>query len=247
MNRHDPGGELVFIGDVHIDRDDPALPDFLGFLDRLGDRASRVVFLGDLFNVWIAGPGMEQPHQAAVVERLSALRERGVTVRYLEGNRDLRIGHYYTGTALDDASDEGLVERFGGHSFFVTHGDLVNVADRQYRLWRRFIRSAPVWALVGHLPEHRRTAVAESIEKRMRRTNLAYKQKFPEDQVRAYAAGRFREGHDIVVLGHFHLEKDLSTDVDGCRKRILVLPEWRESRRHLVACDDGSVEFVNSE
>ena len=247
MTRSGANGELVFIGDAHIDRDDPALPDFLEFLDGLGERASCVIFLGDLFNIWIGGRGMEQPHQAAVIERLTALRRRGVVVRYLEGNRDYRIGRWYTGTAFDDVSDEGLVERYGGHNIFVTHGDLVNVADRQYRTWRRFIRSAPVWAMVRLLPERRRVAMAESLEKRMRQTNLAYKQEFPEAQVRSYAATRFSEGHDIVVLGHFHVEKDLRIDADGVVRRILVLPEWCESRRHLVARVDGTVEFVASE
>ena len=50
--------ELVFIGDVHIERDDPALAEFLALLDRLGERASRVVLMGDLFNIWIAGEGI---------------------------------------------------------------------------------------------------------------------------------------------------------------------------------------------
>ena len=81
----------------------------------------------------------------------------------------------------------------------------------------------------------------------MRRTNLAYKQEFPEDQVRVYAEARFREGHDVVVLGHFHIEKDLSSGANGGAGRILVLPEWRESRRHVVARNDGTVEFVSSE
>ena len=54
--------DLVFIGDVHLDRDDPALEDFLRFLHSLGATTSRVVLLGDLFNVWIGGAAMEQPH-----------------------------------------------------------------------------------------------------------------------------------------------------------------------------------------
>jgi UDP-2,3-diacylglucosamine hydrolase len=239
-------GELVFIGDVHIDRDDPALPDFLSFLDRLGQRASRIVFLGDLFNIWIGGRGMERPHQTAVVDRLSNLRRQGVVVRYLEGNRDYRIGRNYSGTALDDASDQGLVERFGGHEIFATHGDLVNVADRQYRMWRRFSRSTPFWTLVRLLPERRRLALAESLEQRMRRTNLAYKRLFPESEVRAYSERRFGEGYDLVVLGHFHVEKELGFEGDP-KRRTLVLPEWRESRRHVVARHDGAVEFVDSE
>ena len=53
--------------------------------------------------------------------------------------------------------------------------------------------------------------------------------------------------NDVVVLGHFHVEKDLSSDASGGAKRILVLPEWRESRRHLVARADGTVEFVDSD
>jgi len=246
VSRPGRGEDLVFIGDVHIDRDDSALPAFLEFLDRLGESATRVVLLGDLFNLWIGGEGMEQPHQTAVVERLAALRRRGVVVRYLEGNRDYRIGRSYTGTAIDEASDEGLVERLGGHSLYAAHGDLVNLEDRNYRRWRRLSRSAPVWALFRLLPHGRRMRLAERLERRFRRTNLDYKREFPEAQVRAYAATLFRQGHDTVVLGHFHVEKDLSAGDEQGFGRILVLPEWRESRRHLVARPDGEVSFVDS-
>jgi UDP-2,3-diacylglucosamine hydrolase len=239
--------ELVFIGDVHLDRQDPALPEFLSFLEGLADRAARIVLMGDLFNVWIGGAGFEQPHQAAVVETLVSLRGRGVTLAYLEGNRDYRIARHYAGRAFDQVSDGSLVERFGGHRIHASHGDLVNVEDRQYRLWRRFSRSAPVWGLFGLLSRRRQFRLAESIERRMRSTNLAYKRQFPEAQVREYAARQFRAGSDLVVLGHFHVEKELAADPnDPLGGRVFVLPEWRESRRHLVVARDGSVGFVDS-
>ena len=75
-------GNLSFIGDVHLDRDDPALGDFLNFLDRLGETSRRVVLIGDLFNLWIGRQELEQPHQTAVVDALQRLRRRGVVVRW---------------------------------------------------------------------------------------------------------------------------------------------------------------------
>ncbi len=79
-----PGGELVFVGDVHLDRDDEHLDSFLAFLDSLRDSASRVVLMGDLFNLWIGQRDLEQPHQTAVIERLESLRRAGIVVRYLD-------------------------------------------------------------------------------------------------------------------------------------------------------------------
>jgi UDP-2,3-diacylglucosamine hydrolase len=237
--------DLVFIGDVHIERDDPALADFLALLDRLGSTASRLVFMGDLFNIWIAGDQLEQPFQLAVIDRLSELRRRGLVVRYLEGNRDYRISQH-VGGAIDDVSNEGLVERFGGHVIYAAHGDLVNVDDRQYRAWRRLSRSAPAWRLFTLLPRGRRMRMAEAVERRMRVTNREHKRLFPEKQVRAYAAGRLRRGHDIVVLGHFHVEREIAIEGPDGTGRVFVLPEWRESRRQLVVRADGEVSFVEA-
>jgi UDP-2,3-diacylglucosamine hydrolase len=246
MTRSARAGDLAFIGDVHLDRDDPALGGFLAFLHGLSDTASRVVLLGDLFNVWIGGAAMERPHQTAVVRELAGLRRRGVVVRYLEGNRDYRIGRHLAGTAFDDASDTFLVERLHGLSIYATHGDRVNVRDRQYRLWRSFSRSAPVWALFGLLPARRRAALVDGLERRMRGTNLAQKRRFPEELVRAFGAERLSEGHDAVVLGHFHVEQELRIETGRGPGRVYVLPEWRESRRHLVLRPDGEMGFVDS-
>jgi len=239
-------GNLVFIGDVHLDRGDPSLADFLAFLGGLTQSASRVVLLGDLFNLWLGRPELEQPHHRAVAERLEQLRRAGVVVRYVEGNRDYRIGDRYTGTALDEVSDAGIVESFGGHRVFAVHGDLANVEDRQYRLWRRFSRSTPVWRLFNLLPERLRSRFAERLESSLRATNLDFKRSFPEQRVREYAARYLGSGHDLVVLGHFHVEQDLRVEAAGATGRVLVLPEWRSSRRHLELTPDGEVAFVDS-
>jgi UDP-2,3-diacylglucosamine pyrophosphatase LpxH len=231
--------DLVFIGDAHLESEGEDLDAFLSLLDRLGATASRVVLAGDLFNVWLGARDLERPHQRRVIEGLTALRRRGVVVRYLEGNRDYRIAGAYVGTALDDAPVSGLVERIGGRSIFAIHGDLANPADRQYRAWRRLSRSLPLWSAFQALPASVRLRAADRIETSMRSSNARFKAAFPEEVVRRYAETFLRQGHDAVVLGHFHVERAL----EG---KIFVLPEWKESRRHLRVAPHGEIEFVDS-
>lgn len=241
-----PERDLVFVGDVHLEPDDPALPAFLRFLERIGREADRVVLMGDLFTVWVGDRALEQPHQSAVIDRLAALRGAGVRVSYLEGNRDYRIGGRYVGLAFDEATDRGIVELAGPRSLFAIHGDLANPADRLYRMWRGVSRSRVAWAALSALPHHVRRRLVDVAERRLRGANLGFKGAFPEAVVRAYAAPLLADGHDAVVLGHFHVERDLAVGAGGRTGRILVLPEWRDSRRHLRARPLGEVEFVDS-
>jgi len=238
-------GELLFIGDVHLDRDDPDLDAFVEFLDSTAQTASTIVLMGDLFNLWIGDRALEQPHQSAVIEALTRLRAQGMVVRYVEGNRDYRVAGAYLDTALDASSDDALCERRAARHLRAIHGDLTNPADRQYRLWRRVSRSTPFWALFRCLPARRRLRLAESIERRMRRSNVAFKGAFPEIEVRQYAQQLLRPGESDLVLGHFHIEKELELDGDA-RRRVWVLPDWKSSRRHLRVTADGAIGFVDS-
>jgi len=235
--------DLIFIGDVHLDRGDPFLERFLEFLERVSRTSRRIVLMGDLFNLWIGRAELEQPHQTAVVTKLEELRERGVFVRYLEGNRDYRIGPCYAGRALDDASGSAVLECHGGKRLVAIHGDLANPADRQYRAWRRLSRTRLAWSIFHLLPRGRRLRFAEGLERRLRTSNPDFKRSFPEAVVRAYAARLLGPRDDALVLGHFHVEQDLASPSG----RVLVLPDWKSTRRHLRVGPEGEIGFVDSE
>ena len=248
MKREDSAPAAVaFIGDVHLDEGDDEVSAFVDCLDRLALARRRIVLMGDLFNLWVAQPEFERAHHRVVVEKLRDLRTRGTVVRYLEGNRDYRIAARYAGTAFEDSTEDGIVEQFGGHRAFAVHGDLANPGDRQYRAWRGFSRSRGFWRCINMVPRGQRRRLAEYLERRMRGTNLDYKREFPEAEVREYAAGFFASGYDLLILGHFHVEKELRVKAPGdevANRRILVLPEWKGSRRHLEIASDGTVAFV---
>jgi len=240
-----PGSDLVFVGDVHLDRNDSELPDFLSYLRGLAPRAGRVVLMGDLFNLWIGVRELEQDHHRAVIAGLKDLRARGTEVHYLEGNRDYRITEAHRGDLFDAVDDFGLREDWGGRSVWAAHGDLVNRDDLQYRAWRQFSRSTPAWWLFSAIPRARRFAIAESVEKKLRATNVDNKREFPEAVVRAYAARHVARFGGDVVLGHFHVEKELR--VGPAREgRVFVVPEWKGSRRHLRVTSAGDARFEDA-
>jgi len=241
LPRDETRGDLVFVGDVHIDRDDADLPAFLRYLESLPARARRIVLMGDLFNLWVAADGLEQPHHRAVIECLRAIRSDGTEVHYLEGNRDYRASAH-RGTTFDAVDGTGLREDWGGRRIWAAHGDLVNVNDVQYRSWRRLSRSAPFWWLFSVIPRKRRLALALSMERSMRSTNLDMKRAFPEALIRAYAERHVADGSDAVVLGHFHLERELGVG----RARVFVLPEWKGTRRHLRVDAQGRMAFEDA-
>jgi UDP-2,3-diacylglucosamine hydrolase len=233
---------LAFVGDVHLEPADPLLGEFLQFLDRLGGESGRIIFTGDLFSVWLGRRELEQPHHAALLSKLSDLRGRGVVLHYIEGNHDFRIRSSQAGELFDDVAPETLKVSFGGLRILVSHGDLANSSDRRYRRWRSFARSELIWGFFNLLPRKARIRLAEATERRMRSTNLDYKREFPEEEVLTYSAKFLEAGHDLVVMGHFHQEHDLHI---GKKGRVIVLPEWKGSRRHLEVSSAGELFFVD--
>jgi UDP-2,3-diacylglucosamine hydrolase len=240
-----PDSDLVFIGDVHLDRDDAGVPAFLKYLRSLPPAVGRIVLMGDLFNLWIGAPELEQEHHRAVIGAFRELRARGTEIHYLEGNRDYRIARAHRGGAFDVVGDAGLCEDWGGRRIWAAHGDLVNRKDLQYRAWRRVSRSTAAWWVYSAIPSKKRFAIAESVEKKMRATNVEMKREFPEALVRQYASDHLHASGSAVVLGHFHVERELLAGPGG-EGRIFVLPEWKGSRRHLRVFATGTMRFEDS-
>ena len=227
---------VVFVGDVHLDLDDPAVEPFVRMLHRLSGTCDTLVLMGDLFNLWIGHPQLQLAHQIEVAEALRAIRGRGVAVHYVEGNRDFRIGRAFQGDLFDSAGDGGLEQHVHGRSVWAIHGDLANRDDRRYRAWRRLSRSNAFWRCFNLLPARLRLHVAAKLETWMRSTNLAHKRVFPRAMIEDYATEFAAHGHDAIVLGHFHVEKQWQLSGGAS---VYVLPEWKGSRRVLVADADG--------
>jgi UDP-2,3-diacylglucosamine hydrolase len=187
---------------------------------------TRLVVMGDLFQAWIGSAKFETAEVAAVAAALGRLRAAGVRVDYLEGNRDFYLsGGPYAG-CFDSLGYE-VAFTAGGVRYLAVHGDGIDDRDRQYRFWRWLSKSPPVrWLVLGTPRRFARRFVA-STEDRLSRTNFKHKVAIPEAAIRAYAARRLAEGHDVVLFGHFHEER--RWEVPG--GRAWLLEAWFTGRR----------------
>jgi UDP-2,3-diacylglucosamine hydrolase len=234
---------IVLLGDAHLRDGDPEVDRFLEFLESLPSAVSALYLLGDLFDLWIGAPALITPGHRRVVEALDRLRGKGLRVSYVEGNRDYHLRPVFHGIPFDDLEEKELAVSFGPRKIHLAHGDLVNRGDRPYRLWRSVAKGPVLMAFFRLLPRGPAGAAAQWLERRIARTNVRHRVRFPEEACRSYALERLREGFDTVVLGHFHQEMEQRFEGKEGGVEVFVLPAWREGRRYLRIGSDGTADF----
>ncbi|HEX2252058.1 MAG TPA: UDP-2,3-diacylglucosamine diphosphatase [Thermoanaerobaculia bacterium] len=218
---------VAVIADAHVGGPGGDAAPLVAQLDALAVGAcERLVLLGDLFQGWIGFRRFETPDIAAVTAALERLRARGVRVDCIEGNRDFFLAGSAYAAAFDAVVPE-VAFTAGGVRYLAIHGDGLDDRDWQYRFWRAASKSWLSRQLVSRTPRRLARRLVASTEERLSRTNFKHKVRIPEEVVRRYAASRLAEGHDVLLLGHFH-EEHRWTVPGG---EVHLLEAWFTSRR----------------
>ncbi len=217
----------AIIADAHLDGPGGDAGPLVAQLDALGpSRCDRLVLLGDLFQAWVGLPRFATPGILAVTAAMRRLRARGVPVHYIEGNRDFFLAGSPYADAFDSLGSE-IAFASGGTRYLAVHGDGLNDRDRQYLAWRALSKSRASRFLVFHTPRRFAQRMVHSTERRLSRTNFKHRAALPEAAIRAYAERRLAEGHDVLLLGHFHEPR--TWRVAGGEVRLL--DAWFRTRR----------------
>src|SRR5438093_273400 len=115
-----------------------------------------------------------------------------------DANREFHVADGYLGDPFEAVIPDGEESRFGGRRFWLAHGDLVNEADRQYRLWRRISKSRVLWRAFSVLPSGAGVGIGNALEKRLRGTNVRHKSYFPQQGCEAYGRRLVAAGYDRI-------------------------------------------------
>ena len=218
---------VALIADAHLGGPGGPAEPLVAQLEALpGQGCDRLILMGDIFQAWIGDPRFETTDVAAVVDALRTLRRGGLRVDYVEGNRDF----FLKDSPYADAFDAVVLEvpfEAGGVRYLAVHGDGLNDRDWKYRFWRDLSKSRPVEFLVRHTPRRLAHRMVHSTERRLSQTNFKHKVRLPEEAIRRYAERRLAEGHDVLLLGHFH--EPQVWEVRGGEVRLL--DAWFRSRR----------------
>ena len=196
---------------------------------------------GDLFHYLIAHKNFRTSSVDKVFARLRALRDSGVAVHYVEGNRDFFIKKSFVEDAVTDIALEYPIVA-GAKKYLIVHGDMINDRDLPYRFWRRASKN-PVSKLgVNFIPKKIARRFVDSVEARLSRSNFKHKSQLPIATMQEYARKRAAEGFTDVVLGHFHEKVVIPTEGGAT---VTVLPPWYETGEAMVIDEQtGESEFV---
>jgi UDP-2,3-diacylglucosamine pyrophosphatase LpxH len=236
------GGVAVF-ADAHLGQVERDAEDFLEALEAVRRRGfATAVLLGDIFHYFIGDSKLVTPLLTRTLRGLQGVASRGLSLRYVEGNRDFFVAGSPYATPFDSwALTDGL--RVGETRYAFVHGDRVNTADLPYRFWRMVSKNPVARAALSAIPGPLARAIVERTEARLYRSNFKHKAKLPEGALLAEGRAARQAGYDALLVGHFHVARTLK-DVGGITH---VLPAWLEERKHAEIAPDGSLTIVEEE
>ena len=213
-----PDTKVYFVSDVHLgfgggDRDRQREALLLRLLDRLAVDAAHIVFVGDLFDAWFDYRTVVPRNHIRTLARLASMRQQGVPMTYLIGNHD--FGHYTF--FRDDVGIEpvgGDVDaRVGDTRIYIAHGDGKAHGDTGYLMLRAVLRNPFAQWLYRWLHPDIGIALASGTSEKSRE-HTERKDYGSADGLYDFALERLRRGYDVVVMGHRHQAR-LVTTADG--------------------------------
>ncbi len=208
----------LFISDLHLDADSPAIAtQFHAFLRQQARSADALYILGDLFEAWL---GDDDPAAAprATVTALGSLVDSGVPCFVMHGNRDFLIGERFCRETGATLLPDGTIVDLYGQRVLLMHGDALCTDDTGYQRLRRILRNPLVTWSLRQMPLRSRRALARRLRAGSRRHVGMTAPEIMDVNAAAVAdALRSAEAHRPAV--HELL-------VDGAPARRIVLGDW---------------------
>lgn len=234
----------LFISDLHLDDARPRTTSlFLEFLRDQAAQAEALYILGDLFEAWV-GDDEGSALADSVRSALHELRQSGVPVFFLRGNRDFLIGMRFaeqTGVTL--LPDPCVISLYDVPTLLM-HGDLLCSEDLAYQAFRAQVRN-PAWQenfLAQPLAARQAFAAQARAASQRHQAGLAQAQTLETiaDVTAATVEQTMtRFGIHRLIHGHTHRPAIHSLRIGGHSAQRIVLGDWYEQGSVLRVSSDG--------
>ncbi|PIE91067.1 MAG: hypothetical protein CR997_02810 [Acidobacteria bacterium] len=209
----------LFITDCHVSEQNGNVNAFFEMLDLVQNLDVDLVFLGDIFDLWIGFSRYQTSFHTNFLNWCKQEKRKRM-IGFIEGNHEFFIKSKY-GDCFSWCSEKGYCLR----GLQLSHGDLVNREDENYLKFRRLTKNKLTRLLVSVIPKG--PFLVEKLKVRMNQKGNYSQYRFPVDAIESFAdQSKFGQG---VIFGHFHHERSWKT-----RKGVKIwsLPAW---------LDDGKI------
>lgn len=223
------GNNYILVADSHL-REDAAEEffDMLAAIRQYGP--AGVIFLGDIFELWIAFDGYES----------------SIHTRFLDWCREAK-NHFEVGFILGN-HEFYVMEPHGGAFSWITeeshitsgllcmHGDLINRADKHYMLLRKILRSRLIRFLLKITSRTIGPAVSDRVRRSLKTTNRRFKRQLPMTELENFARTVPPDRVRRIYAGHFHQHAvlDPSDSVP-----LEILPAWEVGGEIVLLTPEG--------
>ncbi|MBU0698279.1 MAG: metallophosphoesterase [Proteobacteria bacterium] len=189
---------IIIIADAHVNE---ALGNHNQFFDMLTAFEScdhDLVFLGDIFDLWIALPRYESRIHHRFLSWCKQQKQRR-TIGFIEGNHE-----YFIADERKDFFSWCTAGAFwqDRRGTVFCHGDQVNRLDSNYLFFRKLSKNRISKQILRCFPLG--PWFVEYLKARLKDTNLDFRKHLPSRELETFAEQRFREGGRTIFVGHFH-------------------------------------------
>ncbi|MET4569943.1 UDP-2,3-diacylglucosamine diphosphatase [Rhodanobacter soli] len=231
----------LLIADLHLDPSRPQITDlFEHYLASDEVRhADALYILGDLVEAWVGDDDdAELPARIAAATR--AVRDAGVPVYFMVGNRDFLLGQAFAARAGLTLLDDGTVHDIHGRRTLLMHGDVLCTDDIAYQAVRRQVRTPEWQAQILAMPlQARRTFAAKAREDSKAHTGNTM-ESIMDVNADAVAETMRKAGVTRLIHGHTHRPAVHDFQLDGAPAQRIVLGDWYEQGSVLRVDADGA-------
>jgi UDP-2,3-diacylglucosamine hydrolase len=216
----------LFISDLHLDESRPEIVDlFARFLAEEARGADALYILGDLFESWI-GDDDDSPLGARVARALRSLRDSGVPIYFMRGNRDFVLGKKYADRAGMTILDDPTVIDLHGTPALLMHGDTLCTDDVDYQKFRRLMHNRLFQRIALAMPISWRRAFAGRLRGQSQKRVSAKREEIMDVNQQAVESAMRENRVNLLVHGHTHRPATHSFDLDGQTAERIVLGDW---------------------
>jgi UDP-2,3-diacylglucosamine hydrolase len=218
----------LFISDLHLDEARPQIVElFMAFLAKDARKADALYILGDLFESWI-GDDDDSALGKRVASATLALRDSGVPVYFMHGNRDFLLGPDYAARAGMILLPDPAIIELGGERILLMHGDTLCTDDVDYQKFRALVRDRQWQAqFVAKSLAERRAFAAQARGESSKQTAMKPAEIMDVNPAAVEAAMR-KHGVRRLIHGHTHRPATHRLSLDGNVAERVVLGDWYE-------------------
>lgn len=245
---------ILFISDLHLSHHLPkTYAAFLEFIQKTAIHAQALFILGDLFEYWIGDDCLKQTHSLAaqIANHLAKLKQHGVKLYVLPGNRDFLLGRQFAHIAQAILlNDYCLLDCFQ-HAIVLAHGDTLCTNDTQYLRYRAWVHKPWIQRLFLSLPLDWRLKLSARLHahsQASQKRNMAHQKNTSTNryEVNNEAAQALLQQYHANILIHGHTHRpQCHTLPHGTR---WVLSDWdldHDQRANYLRLDMNGLHAIS--